>query len=91
MFDIVTAEIKETNLKRMTKDVSYGNLLAILVLQKCMGNINKTIQAKDKIEVNGVKHRYSLPNKKVFTKTETIFARQPNPSYGCSSSSKQQL
>jgi hypothetical protein len=56
VFDIVTAEIKETNLKRMTKDVSFGNLLAIVVLQKCTGNINKTILAKDKIEVNRVKY-----------------------------------
>ena len=56
MFDIITAEIKETNLKRMTKDVSFGNLLVILVRQKCTGNINKTILAKHKIEVNRVKH-----------------------------------
>jgi len=49
-------KVKETNLKRMTKDISFGNLLAILVLQKSTGNINKRILAKNKNEVNRVKH-----------------------------------
>jgi len=49
-------KVKETNLKRMTKDISFGNLLAILVLQKYTGNINKRILAKNKNEVNRVKH-----------------------------------